>query len=239
MKKEFNAGINFNLSDLDQVISSAEEMVSYSEDSSIESIKKAKMNNFTRIVKGVARKYESKWVDREDLEQDLWVRILELIDDCGGIEHTDEKLVASVAYKKAVDVYRYRRLRYESNVQFIDKFSSEEDNPNYNPGGRSYDSDKIAYPTIDRDEDVVLYKEIVNIFSKDSRERKYILIKLVNHGVLDREYLDEDDNLLAEIPDGDTEADILRLLGYKSRCPGSWTVAKRSMRQAIQEFLKS
>lgn len=224
-----NNGIDFNLNDLEKLIKSAEEMKKEAEVDSEKAAAKAKMDHFTRIVKGVSRKYASKWVDREDLEQDLWVRVLELVDACGGIEYTDEKLVASVCYKKAVDVYRYCRRRYESNVRLIDNQDGDSDGPDY------FDS---LHNSIDNIMDTLLFKEVIEVFDQGSKERKYIVIKLVSSGVIDKRYLNKEDQELFKLPDGDTEADILRVLGYKSHCPGSWTVKKRTMESIIKEFLK-
>lgn len=222
--------MNFTLEGLDELIESAEKM---KKDAS-----QAKMGNFTSIVKGVARKYTSKWVDREDLEQDLWVRVLTLINDCGGIENVDESLVARVCYNKAVDSYRYSRRRYEANCQFIEgsAFDGDDDEEGGKDNGLDY-FDSI-YNSLPSAQNILFFKEVIDLFPKDSKERKYVILKLVTYGVVDISFLDASDREIYEIPEGDTEADYIKCLGYKSHCPGSWTCKKRDLEKVIKEFLR-
>ena len=218
-------GMDFSESMLDNLIESAKKK-------SEEDEKERKMKAFTNIIKGIARKYESKWVDREDLEQDLWVRILTLISDCGGIENVDENLVARIAFNKAVDIYRYCRRRYDSKAEFIEGSSSEYDDA---PGPDYFDRIK---QTFSKDSDVMMFKEVINLFPMGSKERKYVVMRLVNSGVLDIEYLDAQDILEnLEIPEKDIEEYYIRCLGYKSHAPGSWIVKKRNIRAEILKYL--
>lgn len=237
-----NMDMNFSLNGLDEILRGAEKK---EDDGLNEILKEAealkmqredspkKMENFTRIVKGVAKKYASKWVDREDLEQTLWVRVLELINDCGGIEYTDESLVARVCWNRSVDKYKYDRRRYESKAEYIEGTEEKYDNGSL---GTTYfealKSDKFL-----KGYDLVLIKEVIDLFDIGSRKRKYAVMKLVNYGVLNVLDLDPWDRALVEIPKTEDEEGYIHCLGYKSHCPGSWTCQKREMKEAILKFL--
>ena len=82
----------------------------------------------------------------------------------------------------------------------------------------------------------ILFKEVIDLFEVGSRERKYVVLKLVNGGVLDISHLDPWDRALVAIPDEETEAGYIHLLGYKSHCPGSWTCKKREIERVIKEL---
>ena len=80
--------INENELKLDEVLEVAKNLAERSRKQEYEFGTGSKMDNFSRIVKGVARKYsvENFGVEREDLEQDLWVKVMELINAKGGID---------------------------------------------------------------------------------------------------------------------------------------------------------
>ena len=225
-----NGVINFTLEGLNELIQTAEKMKKDANHS--------KMENFTRIVKGVAKKYGStNWIDREDLEQDLWVKVLTLIDENGGIENVNESMVSRVCWNKAVDAYRYSRRRYESTCEFIENMDSDDDSDDgvKDNGPDYFDCKNNSIPNI---QDIIFFKEALDLFPSGSRERKYVLMKLVSDGALPLSYVDKEDMLILEIPNGDTEADYIACLGYKSHCPGSWTCKKRDMRQVVDKFLR-
>jgi len=216
----------FTLEGLNELLQAADQMA---KDSKVKE-QNDKMDNFTRIIKGVSRKYASKWIDREDLEQDLWVKVLSMIADCG-IDNVTEKMVAKCCFNLAVDKYRYNRRRYETNGQYIEA-SNVDDNDN----GPDYF--ETRFNSIESALDLMLYKEVINLFSIGSRERKYVVLKMVNYGLIDEKYLDEVDRKDVGVPDEDTEAGYIRLLGYSSKCPGSWTCKKREIDRIIHEFLR-
>lgn len=228
-----NSGLNFSASDLEKLVNDTKRIK--------EDANEQKMLKFTQIVKGVARKYAYgvSWIEQDDLEQDLWVKVLTLIEDCGGIENVDEKLVANVCWNKAVDSYRYSRRRWDSKAQYIEGSDNnlEMDNwDNMSKGMEDY-FDALHSDKFIKAVDLILFKEVIDLFEVGSRERKYVVLKLVNGGVLDISHLDPWDRALVAIPDEETEAGYIHLLGYKSHCPGSWTCKKREIERVIKEFL--
>lgn len=189
-----------------------------------------KMEEVKKIVEGVARKYTSKWLDREDLEQDLWVSVLELINKCGGIEHVDLRLIAKHCYNRAVDSYRYNRRRYDSKVRLIDE--SESDDGDYSAGGAEQAQYFTAKSRTGYDE--IVLKEVIELFPEGSRQRKYVVAKLYSYGEID-ETTGISDRL--ELPEGDNEADFLKLIGFNSRYPASWGKMKYEIREKIYRYL--
>lgn len=187
-----------------------------------------KMNKITEIIDGVSRKYAVRefGVDREDLRQDLWVATLELIDKCGGIDNTDIPLIAKNCWNKAVDKYRYNRRRMDSKALYDEAVDGEKE---------SATETKIHKSKFQSGMDAVLIKEAIDLFPKGSRERKYVITKLYMYGEIDIDSIDSDEDF--EIPDGDTESDILKLLGYNSHYPASWGGRKFNMKKVIYQYL--
>lgn len=229
-----NMSMNFSTSGLEQFIDN----VMQSKESEIE----RKKIKFGEIISGIARKYtvDNFGVEYDDLYQDLWVRTLELINDCGGIENTDERLVARVCWNKAVDMYRYHRRRRDSKAEYIegsDKDINMDDWHSMSAGQRDY-FDSLKADKFGRGIDLVLFKEVIDLFEIGSKERKYVVLKLVNNGVIDMRDLDLWDRAIVGIPETDDEEGYIHMLGYKSHSPGSWTCKKRSIKATIYEFLK-
>lgn len=213
-----------NTLSLDAVLESAKEIVEKAQ-----KYDETKIERFQRIVQGVARKYASIYVDKEDLEQELWISVLELIDAKGGEDNVDEKLVARVCWNKAVDFYRYSRRRVDSKASYTE--GGNEDNEDDCEADIKFSTSGNRFV---RGNDVVMVKEAIDLFPVGSRERKYVLTKLYMYGEIDIEdYADED----IEMPEEDTEAAILKLLGYNSRFPASWGKIKNEMRKKVYRYL--
>lgn len=219
MKEQLN-GINGNEVNLDEVLKMAKELT---ED--IARKEQDHMEQFKRIVEGVARKYKSVYVDREDLESELWIVVLEKIREFGGADKVDPRFIARCCYNKAVDFYRYNRRRKDSNARLIEEMGEDEDSEIEN---------KIPHANFENGYDRVVIKEIIDLFPKGSRERKYVVTKLYMFGEISK-----DDGLPdeLELPEGDTESDVLKLLGYSSRYPGSWGKMKYQIRDTIYRYL--
>lgn len=224
---EMNINVNFSASGLEELVKDAKKVK--------EDANEQKMRKFSEIVHGVAKKYgyQVNWIEQDDLEQDLWVRVLSLIDDCGGIENVDESLVARVCWNKAVDCYRYSRRRWDSKAEYLEG-SNLSDNGVDTRGDYFTDihCDKFL-----KGIDLVMFKEVIDLFEVGSRERKYVVLKLINGGVLSASHLDPWDRALIAVPEEETEAGYIKLLGYKSHCPGSWTCKKRDIERIIREYL--
>ena len=224
---------NINLSNIDELINKVDDQIKQVE--SPESNSESRMDAFTRIVKGVAKKYASQWIDQDDLEQELWVKTLELIADAGGEEHLDPNLVAKACYRVAVDYYRYCRRRYDANVEYIAETGDDD-------ASSTVDYAKL-YKThgIVKDTDYTFFREVIDLFEVGSKERKYAIMKLYDYGELDPEVFDEEVELptVGTAKNGDfKEVDYLALLGYNPRrIAGSWIGKKNCMRAVIDRYL--
>lgn len=219
MKDQVN-GFNGNEVSLDDVLKMAKEI--------IESTAKKEQDNmeqFKRIVEGVARKYGSIYVSREDLEQELWIVVLEKIRDFGGADKVDPRFIARCCYNKAVDFYRYSRRRRDSSARLIEEMESGDDDG---------ETSELMHGNFETGYDRVILKEVIDLFPQGSRERKYVVTKLYMYGEIS-----EEDGLPDELemPEGETESDVLKLLGFKSRYPASWGKMKYQIRDTIYRYL--
>lgn len=192
---------------------------------SAEQKRKSNLEQFQQIIEGVARKYKSIWVDRADLEQELWVTVLEKIEEFGGAENLDAPFIAKCCYNRAVDYYRYNRRRADSKARLIEEMESDDDNSS---------EAELMHSNFDNGMDRVVIKEVVDLFPLQSRERKYVVTKLYMFGLIS-----EADRLpdKLEMPEDDTESGVLKLLGYKSRYPQSWGKMKYQIRDTIYRYL--
>lgn len=224
MKEFTNNGINGNEVSLDDVLAMAAQITEQIAQKQAEE-GQARMEQIERIVKGVARKYASIYVDREDLEQELWLVVCQRGQDFGGIENLDPRFVARCCYNKAVDFYRYSRRRKDSTARLIEEMESDDD---------SSAEDNIPRSTFDTGYDRVVLREVIDLFPQGSRERKYVVTKLYMYGEIS-----EEDGLpdKLEMPAGETESDVLKLLGYNSRYPASWGKLKYQIRDTIYRYL--
>ena len=186
-----------------------------------------KMEQFGDILRGVSYKYlHNKWMSREDLEQELWVNLLNLLEDYGGALNVSPNLVAKSSFNSAVDYYRYCRRRYEANIIF----EEENDENNASAFGSKF---KTGY-------DIVRMKEVYQNYPLGSRERNYILIKLFMAGTLDIKYVTEPEDIEVyhNLPEKNIDSHIVYKLGYNSPSPGSFTAMKRRLRDEIGELLQ-
>ena len=185
----------------------------------------SKMQLFERIVKGIAYKYavSNFGVEREDLEQDLWVKVFELINQYDGIENINGHMVAKRCWNEAVDQYRYHRRRRDAKAEYTDETENE------------CGETKIQHAEFQTGLDAVYIRETIGLFPLGSKERKYIVTKLYMFGEIDKETYDGPDEL--ELPEDDGEFAILKMLGYTSRYPSSWGKKKYGMREKIYRYL--
>ena len=186
------------------------------------------MEAFKRIVAGVSRKYQSIYVSQEDLEQELWIVVLEKIRDFGGADKVDPDLIARCCFNKAVDFYRYNRRRYDSFARYVEE-SDDSDSVVEEKG-----ADRLHYSRFKNAEQNALLHEVIDLFPAGSRERKYVVTKLYMYGEISEEDGLEDE---LELPESDKESDILKLLGYKSHYPASWGNKKYQMRAKVYRYL--
>lgn len=236
--------MKFDLNNLTNILNGAEEAVNCAvEGKEREEVKYYNTNTedemivkFHKIVSGVARKYASKWVSREDLEQVLWVKVLEVVEGCGGIANTSGNLIATCCYRAAVDYYRKSRKDYETNTSFEYEATN-------NDGTLAYDESKLVSSNKFRNQSQELYvmvQEVLNLFPEGSKERTYIEMRLYNAGLMDPELFEE-----VQLPgqpkthnNVDDKIDFLPLIGYNSKkISGGWINRENKMKQAIHEYL--
>lgn len=191
---------------------------------------------FGRIVSGVAKKYASKWVSGEDLEQILWVKVLEVIEGVGGVENTSENLISRCCFNAAVDFYRKSRKDYETNASLEIELEKPE-------GELEYDEGKLVSCNRFRNESqetYILVKEVLDLFPEDSKERKYVEMRLYNAGLLDQSLFEEVE--LPGLPKShrnvDDKIDFMPHIGYNGKkISGGWINRENAMKKVVHEYL--
>lgn len=190
------------------------------------------MDRYTKIVRGVARKYavENFGVEREDLEQDLWLKVCELTN--GGTTFPSEKLVAKCLWNVAVDKYRYHRRRRDSKAEYIEGTEDDSDSVSNKAEEIRLNSGKCFKSPMD----AIIINETIDLFPKGSRERQYVITKLYMNGEIDPEtYYGNSEDLV--LPEDDSEGAVMKAIGYQSTRPGSWISRKNKIRETIYRYL--
>lgn len=235
--------MELNLRGLENLVEStskALEMAQNSEEVVLESVNfdngEKLIEKYGKIVKGVAKKYASKWVSREDLEQALWIKVLEVVKGCGGIENTNKNLISRCCFNLAVDFYRKSRKDYETNGSLEVELERPE-------GQLEYDEGKLLSNSRFANESQQVYmlvKEVIELFPEDSKERKYVEMRLYNAGLLDPDLFEE-----VEIPgtpkshkNVDDKIDFMPLIGYNGKkISGGWINRENAMKDVIHKYL--
>ena len=171
---------------------------------------------FERIVKGVAKKYESIYVSREDLEQELWIKVIEIINSSE--KEVSTGLIAKSCFNYAVDFYRQSRRNRERNSELIDNSDNED----------AITPDELVCK-FDSGYDKVVIKDAIELFPKDSKRRKYAITKLYIYGELDENDLKEMNEEIPDLSNIDTESDIsTKILKNNSSRSGSWNYERNN-----------
>lgn len=186
---------------------------------------------YQNIVKGVARRYAGPFgMTYDDIEQQLWENLIYKVNVKG--KTLTPGLVGRMCYDKAVDIYRHQRKYYDSTCSIAgqDYYTFEEESG-------SNQSSKIQSVKLKGYDDIEVILNVINLYEKGSKERTYIVSKLYNEGLIDKEIMDIDDELITP-KDGDTESDYQGLLGFNNRkLSGSWISKKNKMRFEIYKKL--
>ena len=192
----------------------------------VECVKHAKRNKelekFKPIVNGVVSRCSASITrnnsccDAEDLVQDLWIKVIELKDKRPDLT---ESFVATSCYNKMVDLYRYNEVRRRSCP--VEPITIDE----------TEDSDQLS------GYDACFLKSLINTYPKDSEERRYLVMKFINNGLLERSDLDQDDQKYAVVFPKNTEYEYVQALGYKLSYTKPWNVKRKRLREKIKTLL--
>lgn len=176
------------------------------------------------MIKGIARRSAPKLFSRdvEDIEQDLWVKVLEAEKRKGG--QLDLNLAAKICYDYVKDMIDYDQRR---NHDTIDTTSDEFVNhATENPSEGTIDKG-----TYDSD---ILIRDLYNKFPEGSKERIF---------------LDFYGNMTGDNPndravpastrsnDGYSENALAQMLGYASSASGGYRKFKEKMKNYIADYL--
>lgn len=201
----------------------------------MENLKELFGEKVTEIVKGVSKKYGKEFgVEACDLEQELWVKLLEEADKNNG-EMLNEKLVARTSYNKAVDVYRYERRRWDNKADMV----SDETVSTWAREFCSLRNPMMAVDVFRQPERFYQVKEMVEQFELGSNERKFVVAKGYIEGVFDIQEVQElepsvDSEKLEFMED--SEHRMAKLLGYSGSGSGSYRTIKKRARKIVRNY---
>ena len=201
---------------------------------------------FSNIVCGIAKKYSTtKYLNREDLENDLWVKVFQMLKDFNyDVDSMDPNWVARCCYNQAVDLYRKNRYRYMDKVcrfdeSFVHEDADSDSSQHHEKTAISSTLDKLPHAKFHSPDDDLIYEAIINLFEKGSKERNYVISKMFMNGLipLDRRYMEE-----FIMPEDDSEGsylvDVLKAKNGNRKVSGSWVVQKHKMKARIKYYLR-
>ena len=184
------------------------------------------MSKYDNILKGVAKKYGKTFCcDKDEIYSELCLKILKL-GRANGWENLNSNLVAKIAYNRAVDIYRKNRREWDKNhtVSSIDEVDPNSINSSlYSKLGNTSEAD-IS----------VLCSQILERYPRGSREEMYLIIKLVDNGVLPESVAVSRG---IQLPEKVTNESIARLMGFKSKAPASFCGMIHNLRNELYEMI--
>ncbi|AMM44877.1 sigma-70 family RNA polymerase sigma factor [Bacillus phage SP-15] len=190
----------------------------------------------TEIVRGVARKYGNPQLGIEacDLEQELWLKILEEVDKSGG-QVMNARLTARTSYNKAVDVYRRERRRWDSKADMV----SDENVSKWAMEICTRKNPMMAVHPFRQPEKFLEIKDMVEEFEVGSRERKFIVMKGYIEGVFELgEAVELEPSIDKERLIGmeSSEHRMAKELGLSGSGSGSYRKLKRNVRKIVRTY---
>ena len=182
------------------------------------------MLRYDEIIRGVSGKYGKDWcLTFDEVYSELCYKILKLGVDAGW-ENLNEKMVAKICYNKAVDVFRAAKRRWGRTMTEAAILAEGNNEATHSKHGNPEDS-----------ETKILYIQFLESYHKESRERKYLTIKMVSEQLLPPKYAEE---LGIEIPHYEMrDWEISEMLGLHPRSK-SFQRMKNRLEEEMKDFLE-
>lgn len=192
---------------------------------------KRDVNELAKMIKGIAYKASKQLFDRspEDIEQDLWVKVLET-DKRKGYE-IDLKLAAKVCWDYIKDMIDYDQRRSHSSIDL----SGTDEASGAIEGDEGTDFLGITQDKGKYDSDIVL-KDLYDKFP-DPKSKERIFLDF--WGNASGAHPNKNPNALPEVSkqqDGYTESALAKLLGFGSSNHSSYKTFRRKMRNLIADY---
>lgn len=189
---------------------------------------KTYQQELVKMIKGIAKKVSPKLFSRdtEDIEQDLWVKVLEAEKRKG--HQLDLNLAAKICYDYVKDMIDYDMRRNHLSSDSIEGTSDSEDQS----------GDKIIGATQDKGNyasDIDL-KDLYNKFPEGSKERIFLDFWGNKSGAV------PNTNVIPEKSrenDGYTEGALAKMLGFASASSGGYRRFRDKMKGIISDYLDS
>lgn len=181
------------------------------------------MAKYENIIRSVAGKYGRDWcLTFDDVYSELYFKVLTLGNE-NGWENLNESLVAKICFNKAVDLYRSAKRKWKREISETAILGDVENG-----------SSKIGTP--EEVEQLVLISQFVKMYNPESRERKYLTIRLVSENLLPEEYALE---IGIKVPAGKIQDwKISEMLGLSPRSK-SFERMKKALREELVDYLGS
>lgn len=186
------------------------------------------------MIQRIARsKRGSVRIDLEDLVSELWIKVLEVIEDK---KEVDYGLLSQACFYRIVDIVR-SNIRKEDTPYSNSEF--ERFVPDYQKSSKSGDADEsivFGYSSIPRQKDVeenIELEEILDLFDKENenKERKLVESWMKILGIKE---IDEDE--VKEMPEKAYERYIaVNVLGYASSSSCGYARLRLKVRNKLQE----
>lgn len=179
------------------------------------------------LIKGIAKKVSYKLYSRdpEDIEQDLWVKVLSTMKK-KGVDQLDLNLVARICYDYVKDMIDYDQRRNHISVDLsgtedTDETSSEVINSLTDKG--NHDSD-------------IMIQDLYNQFPEGSKERIFLDFWGNESGAM------PNTNVLppsTRSNDGFSENALAQMLGYASASSGGYRKFRDRMKTIISNYFNT
>lgn len=214
--------MNINISNLTKQLEMANEM-ELTEKQNQKKKNVEEMAKYENIIRSVAGKYGRDWcLTFDDVYSELCYKILTLGNE-NGWENLNPSIVAKICFNKAVDLYRAAKRKWKREIAETAILGDIENG-----------SSKIGTP--EEAEQSILTAQFVSLYRPESREYKYLVIRLVSENMLPTKYATD---LGFEIPKGKLQDwKISEMLGLSSRSK-SFERMKKALHEELVDYLSN
>lgn len=234
---------------LDEMIKLAKKVVN--EEVPIEEQCRAKFESIVSFLSYQFYHTNKSYIDsRDDLENEMWIKIFDMLHKVNdNLDDLNKNLVFIVCKNLCCDYYNKERYNYKEKIcRFDETFINGDNEGNQSDSTKhsersdiSSTLDKIEHPKFENNEDNLIIEEIVSLFEKGSRKRRYAVTKLYYAGMIP-----EDSPLRKEVVELDNDSEPEYLLKIVNRngskntkVSGAWIWEKKQeMLPRIRYYLR-
>lgn len=233
--------------DLDELIGIAKKVVN--QEVPVNERCRAKFENIVSYLSYQFYHTNQNYIDsREDLEEEMWIKIFQMLKNYDyNLDALSPNLVYITCKNRCCDYYNAERYKYRSKICKFDEAAINPGGSSESDGSKHSDRsdisstlDRLSHTKFDVTDDNIVFENIVDLFEKGSRKRKYVVTKLYYAGLIrdDFKYIDEVVKTADDLESSYLLSIVNRNNSKNTKVSGAWIVEKQEMSARIKYYLR-